>query len=76
MGAGLPVVRAREVVAALERAGFVRHHQTGSHLVLKHGTRPAFRVTVPMHGGDLKRGTLRSIVRQSGLSLEQFLALL
>lgn len=76
MGDGLPVLRAREVVAALLRADFVRHHQTGSHLVLKHPGQPALRVTVPMHGGDLKRGTLRSIVRQSGLTVGEFLALL
>lgn len=75
MGSPLPVVRVREVVAALERAGFSRHHQTGSHLVLKHASRPA-RVTVPMHSGDLKRGTLRSIIRESGMTVEQFLELL
>lgn len=50
----------------------MRHHQTGSHLVLRKDS--ALRVTVPMHTGDLKRGTLRSIIRQSGLTLEQFLA--
>jgi len=60
----------------LERAGFVRNHQTGSHLVLKHPARPALRVTVPVHRGDLKRGTLRSILRQAGLGIEEFLALL
>lgn len=76
MGTGLPVLRAREVVAALGRAGFGAHHQTGSHLVLKHPGPPVRRVTIPMHGGDLKRGTLRSIIRESGFTVEEFVALL
>jgi predicted RNA binding protein YcfA (HicA-like mRNA interferase family) len=72
----LPVVRSREVVSALERAGFVVHHQTGSHLVLKHHGPPPRRVTVPMHARDVKRGTLRSIIREAGMSVEEFTALL
>ena len=72
----LPVLRPREVVAALVRAGFVAHHQTGSHLVLKRAGVPPRRVTVPMHGRDLKTGTLRSIVRESGMTVDEFLDLL
>ena len=74
--AELPVLRPREVVRALERAGFFVHHQTGSHAVLRHGVDPALRVTVPMHSRDLKRGTLRAIVRSAGMSVEEFIALL
>ena len=58
----------------LEKAGFVLHHTTGSHAQLKH-VRVGLRVTVPMHGGDLPRGTVHAILRQAGLSVEQFLAL-
>ncbi len=74
--AALPVLRPRAVVAALERAGYVVHHQTGSHVVLKHPRPPARRVVVPMHGRDLKRGTLRSILREAQLTVEAFIDLL
>jgi len=69
-------VRSREAVAALQRAGFIVHHQTGSHAVLKQPGTPPRRVTVPMHARDLKPGTLRSILREAGLSIEEFRALL
>jgi len=73
---GLPVLKAREVVAALERAGFFIHHSTGSHVQLKHRDRPELRITIPYHSGDLPRGTLRTIIRQADLTVEQFSALL
>jgi mRNA interferase HicA len=72
----LPLVRARQVVAALQRAGFVVHHQTGSHVVLKRASDRPRRTTVPMHAGDVKRGTLRAILREAGISEEEFLRLL
>ena len=72
----LPVRRPRQVVAALTQAGFFVHHQTGSHLVLRHADDTSLRVTVPMHGRDLKRGPLRSIIRQAGLTVEEFVRLL
>jgi predicted RNA binding protein YcfA (HicA-like mRNA interferase family) len=72
----LPVLTARAVVKALERAGFFIHHSSGSHVQLKHRDRPEIRVTVPYHTGDVPRGTLRSIIRQAGLTVEQFSALL
>jgi predicted RNA binding protein YcfA (HicA-like mRNA interferase family) len=72
----LPVVRPREVVAALHRAGFFVHHQTGSHLVLKNAAVPPRRVTVPMHARDVRPGTLRAILREAGLTADEFVALL
>lgn len=72
----LQVVPGRKAVRALERAGFEFDRQVGSHVTLLH-TETGVRVTVPVHGSrDLKRGTLRSIVRQAGLSLDQFRDLL
>jgi len=71
----LPVVSGTEVVRALKRAGFVVDRQRGSHVTLWHpGQRRA--VTVPLHGEDLPPGTLRSILRQSGLSVEDLRKLL
>ena len=72
MSPALPVLKAREVVAALEKAGFFIHHSTGSHVQLKHREKPELRITVPFHSGDMPRGTLRAIIRQAGLTVEQF----
>lgn len=61
---------ARDVLRRLLRAGFVEVRQTGSHKVLRH---PDGRQTyVAMHAGDVPTGTLRSILKQAGLSLQEF----
>jgi predicted RNA binding protein YcfA (HicA-like mRNA interferase family) len=72
----LPVVTARDVIRALGRAGFVVSRISGSHCRLIHTTDPTRKVTVPVHSGDLKRGTLRSIIAQAGLTVAEFSALL
>jgi predicted RNA binding protein YcfA (HicA-like mRNA interferase family) len=61
---------------ALQRAGFVLHRERGSHRHFIHPDRPTLLVTVPVHPGDLKRPVLHAIVRQAGLTVEQFLELL
>lgn len=72
----LPVLNGREVIRALERAGFVLDEIEGSHHVLIHESM-ARRVSVPVHGGrDLKPGTLRGIIRDAGLTVDEFVALL
>jgi predicted RNA binding protein YcfA (HicA-like mRNA interferase family) len=77
MSPKLPILRPRQVLRALQRAGFEIHHQTGSHAQLKHPSKPHLRVTVPRHDRfDLPRGTLRSILDQAELSLEEFLKFL
>ena len=64
---------AREVIARLIRAGFVEVRQSGSHKVVRH---PDGRQTyVAMHPGTLPTGTFRKILKQAGLSEEQFRAL-
>ncbi len=71
----LPMLTGREVMAALERAGFVVVRQRGSHARLKH---PDGRVTtVPIHAGDdIGRGLLRKILRDAELSPEELIELL
>jgi predicted RNA binding protein YcfA (HicA-like mRNA interferase family) len=71
----LPSVSARELIRALERAGFQVQRQKGSHATLRHPeTR---RVTVvPVHAGDVKRPLLKMIIAQSGLTEDEFLLLL
>lgn len=71
----LGMLKARELVAALKRAGFIEHHQTGSHLYLRHPERGII-TSIPMHPGDLKRGTTRAILRQAGISDDELRRLL
>lgn len=73
----LPSVNATRLIRALQRAGFFVHHVTGGHYVLKHPDRPALRIVVPHHGSaDVKRGILRSILRQAGLTADELVRLL
>lgn len=68
----LPALTAREVDRILRRAGFVAVRQKGSH---KFYLRESQGVTVPQHSRDLRRGTLRAIIKQAGMSVEEFLSL-
>jgi len=72
----LPRASGKEVVAALQRAGFQISHIRGSHYYLRRpGTGPL--VPVPVHSGrDLPLGTLRSILRLAGLTAEELRELL
>jgi predicted RNA binding protein YcfA (HicA-like mRNA interferase family) len=70
---GLPVISGREVVRALTKAGFVVDRIAGSHHLMVFPGDPTRTVTVPVHAGrDLKPGTLRSIIRQTRLTVEEF----
>jgi predicted RNA binding protein YcfA (HicA-like mRNA interferase family) len=73
MPSELPHVAGADAVRALERAGFVFRSQRGSHRKLRHSD--GRTVIVPMHR-ELAPGTLRSILKQAGLSVEQLRALL
>jgi predicted RNA binding protein YcfA (HicA-like mRNA interferase family) len=66
----LPVLTPRQLIRALQRAGFVLHHVRGSHHYFRHPDKPGVLVTVPYHNRDLKRGTLRAIMRQAGLTAD------
>ena len=69
-------LKPREVLRALYKAGFYIHEQSGSHVQLKHPSKPG-RVTVPNHQGfDLPKPIVSSIIRQAGLSNDEFAALL
>lgn len=69
----LPVLKPRQVMSALEKAGFRQVRQRGSHVQFKRGN---LLVTIPNHPGDLNPSVLRSILRQSQMTQEEFLALL
>jgi predicted RNA binding protein YcfA (HicA-like mRNA interferase family) len=71
----LPRVSGQEVVKALGKVGYQFDHQRGSHIVLRHITPPHRRLTVPDHA-EVAKGTLRAIIRQVGLTVDEFKALL
>jgi len=71
----LPVLKPKQVVAALEKAGFEVRRQTGSHVIMyKAGVRHP--ISIPQHPADLPKGTLRAIIRQAGLTVDEFLGFL
>lgn len=70
----LPRVSGREVVRALERIGYRQDRQRGSHIILRQDAYPHRRLTVPDHR-EIAKGTLRAIIRESGLTVDEFKAL-
>jgi len=71
----LPVVTSKECVALIERMGFTRYHQVGSHAQFKH--LDGRRLTIPVHAGkELSPKTLKSIISDTGVSVEDFIMLL
>jgi predicted RNA binding protein YcfA (HicA-like mRNA interferase family) len=64
----------REVRGALERAGFVFRRQTGSHMILRRDA-PYARAVVPDHK-QIRSGTLRRIIADAGMTVEQFVQML
>ncbi len=71
----LPAVSGIGVVKALAKIGYDVDHQTGSHMILRQREAPHRRLVVPRHS-ELAKDTLRAIVRQAGLTVEEFLGLL
>ena len=73
---GLPVSSGRRAIAALEKIGYVAVRQKGSHVRMRHPSDAGrLPVTVPDHK-ELKSGMLRAIIRDAGLSVEEFQKLL
>ncbi len=72
----LPVLKGREIIAALLKVGYVQTRQKGSHIRLSRFADGRLRkLTVPAHR-PLKRSTLVKIIKQANLSVEEFLDLL
>ncbi|KKQ74001.1 MAG: hypothetical protein US96_C0044G0005 [Candidatus Woesebacteria bacterium GW2011_GWB1_38_5b] len=70
----LPSFKPRQLIKKFEKAGYVIDRQRGSHVILYH-PKERKRLTIPMHVKDLPKGTLNSIIKQSGLTREEFLKL-
>jgi predicted RNA binding protein YcfA (HicA-like mRNA interferase family) len=71
--AALPVVAGAEAVRRFERAGWFVARTRGSHAILSHPTGRA-TLSVPLHR-ELDRGLLRALIRSSGLTIDEFVAL-
>lgn len=71
----LPSMNARQVIRILHIIGFVEDRQKGSHLVMYHVLKNT-RVVVPIHSGEtIKKPLLSKIIRDTKLSIEEFLKL-
>ncbi|MBZ0297057.1 MAG: type II toxin-antitoxin system HicA family toxin [Anaerolineae bacterium] len=68
----LPHVSGAEAVRALQRLGFEKLRQSGSHVIMRRGSKGC---VVPMHG-EIKVGTLAGILRQADVTPEDFIAAL
>ena len=66
----LPRISGRDCISALAKAGFYKKRQQGSHIILRCDD-PFAQVVVPDHK-ELDRGTLRAVIRQAGLSVDDF----
>ena len=68
-------ISGKEVVKALNKLGYDVDHQIGSHIILRMNKYPYRRLTIPNHK-TIAKGTLRSIIRQAGLTRDEFLDLI
>ncbi|MBZ0304199.1 MAG: type II toxin-antitoxin system HicA family toxin [Anaerolineae bacterium] len=67
-------ISSRQVIRALEKLGFYVDHQTGSHIIMR---RDDPRTTIPIpERSEMRKGTLRKIIKQAGLTVDEFLTLL
>ena len=71
----LPVVSGKKLCKLLAGIGYEIDHQTGNHIILRNERPPHRRLTVPVHK-EIAKGTLRAIIRQAGLTLDEFNELL
>ena len=67
----LPVVSGKQLCRILEKIGYFVDHKTGSHIILRNENPPYRRLTIPDHK-EIAKGTLRGIIRQAGLTLQEF----
>jgi predicted RNA binding protein YcfA (HicA-like mRNA interferase family) len=70
----LPVTTPKKLIKILKLIGYEFDHKRGSHIILRKNEYPHRRITVPEHK-EIAKGTLRSIIKESGLSLIEFLDL-
>ena len=72
----LPVITPRKLLKVLLRVDFYIHHQSGSHVNLKHHTKNHLHIVVPIHSRDLAPKTLKSVLQQAEITVEDFVDLM
>ena len=72
MGSALPVMSGREVVRVFESLGWEAVRQASSHIIMTKDEEPV-TLSVPDHR-EVAKGTLRSLIRNAGLTVEEFVA--
>jgi predicted RNA binding protein YcfA (HicA-like mRNA interferase family) len=70
-----PVISGFKIAKAFCKKGYAIDHQTGSHMILRQKQEPHRRLTIPNHK-EMSKGTLRAIIKQAGLTREEFLEML
>ena len=71
----IPSLRHKKVVKVLKKIGFEEARQTGSHLILLNRESKKI-ISVPIHNKDIKKGLLIGIIKQAGLTTEEFIKML
>ncbi|MGC2322781.1 MAG: type II toxin-antitoxin system HicA family toxin [Terriglobales bacterium] len=71
----LPRISGREAVKAFSKLGYKIDRQRGSHIILRHERSPFRRLVIPDHR-EIAKGTLRALIREAGISVDEFRALL
>lgn len=72
----LPVITPRKLLKALLKSGFYIHHQSGSHINMRHRSKNHLHIVIPFHMRDLAPKTLKSILIQSEISIDELKSLL
>jgi predicted RNA binding protein YcfA (HicA-like mRNA interferase family) len=70
----LPRISGREAVSAFRKLGYEVDRQRGSHIILRQAQPPHRRLTIPDHR-ELAKGTLRALIREAGITVDDFVAL-
>ena len=70
----LPAISGEQAVRAFARVGYEVDRQRGSHILLRHPEPPHRRLSIPRHR-ELAKGTLRKLIREAGLTVDEFVRL-
>lgn len=65
----LPILKPKQLLKILQKAGFKINHTTGSHYIFYHSD--GRRVTLPYHTKDLPKGTVHAILKAAGIGIDE-----
>jgi predicted RNA binding protein YcfA (HicA-like mRNA interferase family) len=72
----LPVIKPRQAIKAFQKAGWYIDHQTGSHIIMCPEDNRAVTLSIPRHERDMPKGLLSGLIKDAGLTYEEFIKLL